>query len=97
MIIKSTDHHDSWTVHFLQGWHKMQANGYQADQLTDGPQYSWLGYSFINPEDYDNLEFPLVFTNNSLADPTLDTDSMITFREFCAEAGPGSCPPDLFL
>ena len=31
-------------------------------------------------EDYDNLEFPLVFTNNSLADPTLDTDSMITFR-----------------
>jgi len=91
------DHHDSWAVHFLQGWHKMQANGYQADQLTDGPQYSWLGYSFLNPEDYDKLEFPLVFTNNSLADPTLETDSMITFREFCTDAGPGSCPPDLFV
>ena len=91
-------------------------------QLSDGPKFSWLGYSFLNPglkenqpncfhlahlgldhnflyslvgpedfsstvlfhsshaEDYDNLEFPLVFTNNSLADPTLDTSEYVTFR-----------------
>ena len=36
--------------------------------------------SSVHSEDYDKLEFPLIFTNNSLADPTLETDSMVTFR-----------------
>ena len=37
--------HDVWNEAFLAGWEKMVENGYEANELVEGPEYSWLGYS----------------------------------------------------
>ena len=37
--------HDVWNKAFLDGWEKFVENGYDANELVDGPEYSWLGYS----------------------------------------------------
>ena len=37
--------HDVWNKAFLDGWEKFVENGYEANELVVGPEYSWLGYS----------------------------------------------------
>ena len=37
-----------WARTFLETWRKMQANGY--DNLIDGPQSSWIGYSMLQAQ-----------------------------------------------
>ena len=39
----ATDH-DIWANDFLSAWQKIGTNGYQGDELHDGPESSWLGY-----------------------------------------------------
>ena len=37
--------HDVWNKQFMEAWDKMVINGYTEEQLTTGPQNSWLGFS----------------------------------------------------
>ena len=37
--------HDLWNKQFMEAWDKMVINGYTEEQLSDGPQNSWLGFS----------------------------------------------------
>lgn len=39
--------HDIWVDDFLGAWQRMQANGYADNELQDGPESSWLGYSSL--------------------------------------------------
>ena len=34
--------HDLWAETFLEAWAKLQTNGYDQEQLTEGPKNSWL-------------------------------------------------------
>ena len=41
------ENHDVWNEEFMTAWDKMVVNGYTDNELVEGPQYSWLGYSFL--------------------------------------------------
>ena len=60
----ATDH-DIWANDFLSAWQKIGTNGYQGDELHDGPESSWLGYfslkeangsSAFDTDKYDGYE-----------------------------------------
>jgi hypothetical protein len=36
--------HDDWAASFLDGWEKMQTNGYTKQDLREAQQEAWLGY-----------------------------------------------------
>ena len=40
--------HDVWNQAFMDGWAKISMNGYTEDQLVAGPEYSWLGSSYLD-------------------------------------------------
>ena len=57
--------HDIWADDFLSAWQKISTNGYQKDELHDGPESSWLGYfslkeangsSAFDADKYDGYE-----------------------------------------
>ena len=49
--------HDVWNKAFLDGWEKMVENGFDEDEDVAGPEYSWLGYSYI----CNNVIFVTIF------------------------------------
>ena len=47
-VIESfADDHDVWARDFLDAFEKMQANGYDAGELSVGPENGWLGYNSL--------------------------------------------------
>jgi len=68
--------HDLWAKHFLAAFEKMIQNGYDQEELQDGPVNSWFGHHtlsgrgdvFEDFEDYINSQVPMVITDPE-ADP----------------------------
>ena len=85
--------HDTWNREFLQGWDKMVVNGYTEGQLVEGPEYSWLGYSFLDGGSFSDLSYPLVFTDNKKANPTIGNLQREKIRDDCLKE-PDQCPPE---
>ena len=42
IVAAFAEDHDLWAETFLEAWDKLQTNGYHLDQLTVGPENSWL-------------------------------------------------------
>ena len=42
IVAAFAEDHDLWAETFLEAWAKLQTNGYDPEQLTVGPENSWL-------------------------------------------------------
>merc|ERR1712110_1395397 len=82
--------HDVWNKAFMEGWEKFVENGYKEGELVSGPEYSWLGY--FKQGSFDGASYPLVFTDNLKADPTV---TRITTSADWSHPGPATrrAPP----
>ena len=66
IVASFADDHDLWAEAFLEGWAKLQANGYSAGQLSDGPTNSWL-LNWMTPLNPATTLSPLVNLGTSSA------------------------------
>lgn len=65
-----------WWERFLEGWQGMTANGYNMEDLVDGPQNGWLGYYSLDQQGVVMADFETYIAENSpvtFTDPTVRT------------------------
>ena len=64
-----------WAEKFLEGWQQMTSNGYESEDLVDGPQNGWIGYYSLTKQCVEIPDFEAFIADNA---PVTFTDPMVT-------------------